>query len=138
MTMRSYLAQSLRDSAGLASLGLVPAGVLAADVDTVALRPFVQFRWQPTSRGITKLSTGPIRRSLNLWFHDQPNDFTRIDDMIFVVRALWSDLEGVDHGAGRIILAEWQGDSADFSDTAMETIGRFSTYRIVGTEGVTP
>jgi hypothetical protein len=136
MSIRSYLAQSLRDSAALASLGLVDAGVLAGDADTVRERPFIQFRWQPTNRGMSKVADGPVRRSLNLWFHDEPNDYTRIDDMILAVRSLWFDLQGVDHGGGIIILAEWQGDSQDFSDTGMETIARFSTYRIVGTEGV--
>lgn len=138
MTMRSYLAQSLRDSAALASLGLVDAGVLAGDVDTVTLRPFIQFRWMPVSRGMTRTANGPVRRLLNLWFHDEPNDYTRIDDMSFVVKSLWGAIQGVNHGAGTIILVEWQGDSQDVSDTAIGTIARFSTFRVVGTEGVTP
>lgn len=135
MSMRSYLVQSLRDSAALASLGLADAGVLAGAVDTVTLRPFMQLRWMPTQQGFKDVA---VRRFLNLWVHDDPNDYTRIDRMLFIVKTLWGAIEGVDHGSGVIILAEWQSDSQDFNDDTMQTIGRFSTWRITGTEGIIP
>jgi hypothetical protein len=132
MSVRSYLAQVLQDSSGLAELGLVPGAVIAGDVDTPQPRPFINLKWMITTPGIKDVVT---RRSLNVWFHDRPNDYTRIDDMLFVVRSLFFDIEGVDHGSGHITVVEWLTDSQDLRDYGHGTIAKYSTYRIICSEG---
>lgn len=59
--------------------------------------------------------------------HDEPGGYTRIDDVLRVVReTLVMDI--TDAGG---VAVEWQGDSGDLADDAWDTIYRNGSYRLL-------
>jgi len=73
--MRTLIYQAIITDPTLNSLGITGADSFAVDVDTPQDRPFLQLRWGVNSVGLD-VST---RRSLVIWVHDKPGDYTKID-----------------------------------------------------------
>jgi hypothetical protein len=88
--------------------------------------PFVVVRFAP---GIPAGVGGEIQ-DLVVWVHDQPQSYTRIDEILPLIRAA---LEGPIEQAGESgIMVDWDGDSGDLADDARGTVLRNSSYRLVG------
>jgi hypothetical protein len=128
--MRSIVAASLRDDLMLQGYGLSPNAVLAGDVDTPPERPFLNLRWGVVD---SALSMGPVGvRSLVVWVHDEPNDYTRIDQIVRRIRYLFEQLVGGHDETGWLTQIDWAGDSEDLSDDGHRTIVRTTSYTVIG------
>ena len=120
---------------------LTEAGVLAGDVDTPVVRPFIQVRFGTTERGVGVPGASHDRRLMTVWLHDIADqngrgDYTRIDGMLRRVKAIFYDVAGVEDPDGSwISIIQWVSDSDDLSDTGHGTITRNATF-YVGASGI--
>lgn len=127
--MRALVRSAIIADATLIGLGVVPSGVLAGDVDTPQARPFLNLRWGVTTPGLSVVNS----RSLVIWVHDRPGDFTvRIDPIILRLRSVLDSLVGVSNGLGHVVAVEWTGDSEDLVDDGHGTITRTASFNLVG------
>lgn len=98
-------------------------------VDSPKARPFMILRWGPTTPGMGAVAV----RTLTVWIHDAPADYTRIDRIALRLRTL---LEGAtamqDTDGGWLTQAEWAGTSDDLADDAYGTITRNIAFRVIG------
>lgn len=128
--MRALIRSTITGDATITGLGVVAAAVLAGDVDTPGLRPWINLRWSITREGLAQVT----RRDLVIWVHDKPGDYdTKIDPIIRRLRIILPALEGVPHPYGHLTAVEWVGDSEDLVDDGHGTITRTTSYSIVGT-----
>jgi hypothetical protein len=97
-------------------------------MDTPQGRPFLQLRWGRTDPGLDVVT----RRNLVVWVHDEPGDFTRIDDIVLRLRPLIVGLIGLANGLGHVVGVEWTGDSEDLADDGHRTIARWASFVLVG------
>ena len=123
--MRTLIRQTL-----LADGVLGVPTIVSGDADSIQERPFINLQWGENNPGLAHVH----RRSLVVWFHDEPGDYARIDVMLARVRAVLTSLAGVPAPEGGVLLeARWETDSGDLRDDARGTILRQSTYTLVGT-----
>lgn len=131
--MRTLIRSALLADAPLATMGVVPEGVLAGDVDTPIVRPFLNLRWGNTVQGLDVL----MPRELVVWVHDEPGDYSRIDAILPALRRIltgieatrWTEASGQ---TGWVSVIEWNGDSGDLADDGHGTIVRTSAFSIIG------
>ena len=128
--MRALIFQALVSDPTLNSLGIDSASSFAIDVDTPQTRPFLQIRWGRTEIGLK--TTAVSRRTITIWAHDLPGDYTKIDQILARVKALLPGLEGQNNGLGYLLSAEWTGDSEDRADDGHGTITRNASFTLVG------
>jgi len=126
--MRTLIFQAIIADATLNSLGITGADSFAVDVDTPQTRPFLQLRWGVNAIGLD-VST---RRSLVIWVHDQPADYTKIDQIILRLRTLIPSLIGTRDTEGFLQGVVWEGDSEDLTDDGHRTIARNTSFTLVG------
>lgn len=126
--MRALVRSAIIADATLVSFGVVEAGVLAGDVDTPKSRPFINLRWGVTTPGLDRVQV----RTLEIWVHDKPNDYTRIDEIIIRLRVVLGSLIGSSNGSGHVVGVEWTGDSPDLVDDGHDTITRTASFSLVG------
>jgi len=127
--MRAIVRAAIIADPTLAGLGVVSAGVLAGDVDTPQQRPFLNLRWGTTLPGLDIVS----RRTLVIWVHDEPNDYSaRVDSILVQLRTVLASLVGQDNGTGHVVGVEWTGDSDDLVDDGHGTITRTASFLLVG------
>ena len=103
---------------------------LTHDKDTPQVRPLMVLRYQDTSPGM-----GPVKqRNLQVWVHDIPGDYTRIDRILRRVEAILTSLFGINAGDANswISQIDWKGDSDDLDDDEAVTFCRYSNYTITG------
>jgi len=89
-------------------------------------RPYVVIRFDPL---IPEGSWGEFQ-DMTVWVHDQPESYTRIDEILPLVRTALQGPLSVPGETG--IHVDWSGDSQDLSDDARGTILRTSSYRLAG------
>lgn len=129
--MRSLIFGTLTTDPVLNGLGITSANSFAVDVDTPEGRPFLQLRWGANAIGLGK--TRVTRRTLTIWVHDEPGDYSvKIDPIILRLRELLPALEGVSNGLGHVVSIEWTGDSEDLADDGHGTITRNASFSLVG------
>lgn len=136
MTLRSHVFAALSNDSVLTGLQITSASLFTThDVDTPQARPFVVLRWQNTVPGLGDDDTRWVNtRRLQVWAHDDPGDYDRIDQILQRVRVVLKQLVGVNTGESGSWIAEtnWEGDSDDLSDEAVGTITRNSSYSFTG------
>jgi hypothetical protein len=100
------------------------------DVDTPNVRPMMVFRWGQVSPGMDVMRL----RTLQIWVHDKPSDYTVIDSALERVRNVLTSLFGVNVAATNKWVAQidWELDSDDLSDDVQNTVTRYSQFRVVG------
>lgn len=131
MSARSWVRSIITADATLLGLGVVAAGVLAGDVDTPRDRPFINIRWGVTTPGVG----GVDRRSVVVWVHDKPGDYTRIDTILKRIKFLLAaqpTAGTADMGGGYAVGLQWLTDSDDLVDDGHGTITRTTTHLLVG------
>lgn len=103
---------------------------LTHDKDTPQVRPLMVLRWQDTSPGMGRVN----QRNLQVWVHDTPGDYTRIDRILKRVYVLLTTMFGVNTGDADswITQIDWKGDSDDLDDDEAVTFCRYSNYTITG------
>jgi hypothetical protein len=126
--MRELVRAMIIADGALASLGVVPSGVFAGDIDTPQERPFIQLRWGRTDIGLDVVN----RRNVVIWVHDEPNDYGRVDAILIRLRYVLAALPGLATSLGHVVAVEWLGDSEDLADTGHGTITRTTSYSLVG------
>lgn len=126
--MRTLIYQAIIADTALNGLGIAGSSAFAVDVDTPLPRPFLQLRWGVNAIGLD-VST---RRSLVIWVHDQPGDYSRIDSIILRLRALIPTLVGTSDAQGYLQGVVWEGDSEDLTDDGHKTIARHTEFTLVG------
>lgn len=103
---------------------------LSHDKDTPQVRPLMVLRWQDTFPGLGSVN----QRNLQVWVHDKPGDYTRVDRILKRVHALLTTMFGVNAGdaSSWVSQIDWKGDSDDLSDDEAVTFCRYSNYTITG------
>ena len=128
--MRTAVRQAIITDPTLVGLGVVPEGVLAGDIDTPAVRPFLNLKWGARSPGFADQTPWV----LVIWVHDDPNDYTLVDQLCGRLRTLLPSLEGVadTEDGGWVNQIRWDGESDDLKDEGHNTITRRTTFTIIG------
>lgn len=131
--MRSLIRSRIVADAQLVTLGVLPTGVRAGQIDTPEERPFLNLIWGDTNEGLSVVK----RRLLTVWVHDVPEDYSRIDAIVFRLRSVLTAIEGAswtENGgqSGWVTAIRWEGDSGDLADDGHGTIVRTSSYSIIG------
>lgn len=103
---------------------------LSHDKDTPQVRPLMVLRWQDTAPGLSTVN----QRNLQVWVHDVPGDYTRVDRILRRVRTLLTTMFGVNAGDvdSWITQIDWKGDSDDLSDDEAVTFCRYSNFTVTG------
>lgn len=99
-------------------------------VDTPQDRPMIVLRWQAVSAGI-----GPVnQRVLQVWVHDVPGNYQRINEALKRLRTILTRVQGVNVGDATdwITSIRWEGDSDDLRDDEAGTFTRNAQFRITG------
>lgn len=126
--MRTLIFSAIIGDSQLNALGITNSSSFATDVDTPQSRPFLQLRWGVNAVGLD-VST---RRSLVIWVHDQPGDYTKIDAIISRLRSLIPSLVPSQDANGWLQGVVWEGDSEDLTDDGHRTIARNTSFTLVG------
>lgn len=127
--MRETVANALELSPALALLGITEKDImLASAADNPAGRPFIVLRW-----GVVQPGMGTAKRSiLDIYVHDEPGDYDRIDSCISAIRTTLDEIGQVMTPTGSLTHIEWNGDSGDLDDDTYGTIMRYSTFTLTG------
>lgn len=131
MTIRDLIYNTLTADSVLNGLGIDETNTFNSnDEDTPQLRPLMVLRWGASSVGLDVMNL----RSLTVWIHDKPSDYAVIDQALERVRAVLTNMYGVNAGASDRWVAqiEWTGDSDDLTDDVQHTVCRNSQYNLVG------
>jgi hypothetical protein len=128
--MRTLIRQVIINDAPLATLGVVDKGVLAGEIDTPDPRPFLNLKWGARLPGMAT----EVVQVLTVWVLDDPNDYTRVQDICDRLRVLLPTiLGGVDAvDGGWISQVRWDGDSNDLKDDGHRTITKQCNFTIIG------
>jgi hypothetical protein len=130
-TVRDYVFDVLKNDSVLNGLGFNDQTMYNNnDADTPNVRPFMVFKWGQTSPGMDVMRV----RSLQVWFHDSPSDYTNIDTALERVRNVLQLSFGVNIGTPSKWVAQidWELDSDDLDDDVQRTIARYSQYQVIG------
>jgi hypothetical protein len=132
-TVRQLIFSRITSDNELQALGFDQDNVFTThDLDTPQRRPLMILRWQNVVLGV-----GPVnQRLLQVWVHDRPSDYERIDQTLKRLRTLISSLEAVrlGNGATGLHTAIWEGDSDDLRDDEVRTITRWGQFRLTGSD----
>lgn len=104
------------------SLVLVPADRWRArgSIDEPIQMPFVVYAF-----GLTDPALGPVRsQSREVWVHDEPGDYTRIDEVLDAIEKNAENLLQFESDGWRIMSLEWGGRSGDLADDGFRTATR--------------
>lgn len=126
---RAAVNSVLSNSIELQALGLLPSATYAANaVDTPPERPFIVMRWEENVRSFSDRGV----QGLTVWVNDQLGDYTRIDQMIHIIKKLLTDMVHVAGDDGRTVTQiDWSGDSGDLWDDGYHTIARNAGFSVV-------
>jgi hypothetical protein len=117
----------------LNALGITADSVFTThDVDTPQVRPMLVLRW-----GITDnvLNHSPMAsRGLQVWAHDEPGDYERVESILRRVRTLLTSVSAENAGANDEWVSEikWERFSEDLSDEDAGTVTRNGDFTITG------
>lgn len=132
--MRELVYQTIANDTQLHALGLTVDAVSSGDVDSPAERPYVVLRWGETTPGVDKDTRRVNSRNLVVWIHDQPGDYTRIDQILKRIRTVLIGLYAAQTSTGWLTGVDWTTDSSDLSDDVTGTIARTSAYQVIGSD----
>lgn len=131
MSLRNYLFDIAKNDSVLNSLGLNATSMFTSnDKDTPQVRPFLVFRWGATNPGLSVVN----QRTLRVWVHDEPSDYTNIDMALKRLQTIFLPLMAVPVSpSGQwVSQIEWTGDSDDLDDDIQQTITRWTEFQITG------
>lgn len=104
----------------------------AGSVDEQPEKPFGVFRIAMNSAGVT--ARNPSRPcSVELWVHDNPGDYTRIDAMLKRIEGVFDSVVHASAVEGESISqAQFVSRSPDLNDDGFNTICRMTNYTLIG------
>lgn len=101
-------------------------------VDDTPEKPFGVYRLSGTTPGVTRRSKSRVVR-LEVWVHDTPGSYTRIDGVLNAVEGL---LEAVVHASASeeesISQIDFDARSPDLDDSGFRTICKMSSFTVIG------
>lgn len=130
-TVRDLVFDSLKNDSVLNGLSINEDHMFNSnDADTPNVRPLMIFRWGQSSEGMDVMH----RRILQVWVHDDPSNYSRIDDALQRVCDVLTSLFGVNVDATTKWVAQidWMLDSDDLSDDVQNTVTRYSQFNVIG------
>lgn len=130
--MRAAIRGGIIGDSTLVDLGVIPEGVLSGDVDTPQARPFLNLKWgtvTPALGGVV------FQTTLDIWVHDKPNDYDRINEIIDRLRVLLPSLIAMTSGTDYVSQMAWTGDGPDLKDDGHRSIAKVSSYTINSSKG---
>ena len=93
------------------------------DSTRVLTKPFCVYRMSTETSDFRGDDSLRIRRRVyQIFVHDTPGDYTRIDSILVLLEGLFRDVEDQ---ANSIVRCEWLENSEDFRDDDMGTILRY-------------
>jgi hypothetical protein len=129
--IRNFVFDLLKNDTVLNQLGL-NEGVMynSNDADTPNVRPFMVLRWGATAAGMDVVK----QRTLQVWVHDQPSDYTVIDSALERVRDVFANVVGNDIGdtIKWVLQIDWALESDDLADDVQNTVARYAEFTVVG------
>lgn len=131
MSIRAFIFEAITEDSVLNTLGFDADNVFTDhSLDTPQVRPLMVLRWQNVVVGIAPVN----QRLLQVWVHDRPADFERIDQTLRRLRTLLGSIEAVrvDGGNTGLHTVIWEGDSDDLRDDEVGTITRWTQFRMTG------
>lgn len=129
--MRAVIRTAILGDAQLQALGVAGGEhVLSGDVDSFAVRPFLNLKWGTTNPA--PFGTAAQRTILAIWVHDDPNDYDRIDSICRRLRVLLPSLVGLQDASDYVSQVSWDGDGPDLKDDGHRTITRTANYTLNG------
>lgn len=129
--MRAVIRTAILADATLQSLGIVNGNhVLSGDVDSFAVRPFINLKWGTTNPA--PFGSAAQQTILVAWVHDDPNDYERIDAILRRLRTIMTSLVGLPDVNDYVSQAAWTGDGPDLKDDGFRTIVRVGNYTLNG------
>ena len=129
--MRAVIRSAILADTMLQSLGIIDGNhVLSGDVDSPAVRPFINLKWGTTNPA--PFGSAAQQTPLVAWVHDDPNDYERIDAILRRLRVLLPSLVGLTDVHDYVSQVEWTGDGPDLKDDGHRTIVRQGNYTLNG------
>jgi hypothetical protein len=131
MSVREIVYEFLSEDPVLNTLGFDADSIFTDhSLDTPQVRPLMVLRWQNVVAGLAQVN----QRILQVWVHDRPADYERIDQALRRLRTLLVSLEAVrlDGGDAGLHTVNWEGDSDDLRDDEVGTITRWAQFRLTG------
>lgn len=127
--MKEIIGRAIHTDPELRSLGINLDTYYTGDpdVENPALKPYVVARYLQRTAGV-----GESRpQGVTFYVHDRPNDFLRINRIIFRIRQVLTALGPTKTDTGWITQVDWQLDSDEISDPDTRTILRQTTFSII-------
>ena len=129
--MRAVIRQAILADSALQALGIADGNhVLSGDVDSFAVRPFINLKWGTTNPA--PFGGSAQQTTLVAWVHDDPNDYERIDSILRRLRVLLPSLLGLQDVTDYVSQVAWTGDGPDLKDDGHRTITRQGNYTLNG------
>jgi len=129
--MRAVIRTAILADSALQTLGIADGNhVLSGDVDSPAVRPFINLKWGTTNPA--PFGSMAQQTILVAWVHDNPNDYERIDAILRRLRVLIPSLVGLQDVNDYVSQAAWTGDGPDLKDDGHRTIVRVGNYTLNG------
>lgn len=132
-TVRDYVFDLIKNDTQMIALGFDEDRMFNnndADTPVPDDRRFIVFKWGQSIVGMDVVHV----RSLQVWVHDAPSDYTVIDSALERVRTVLTSLFGADTGEPRkwVTQFDWELDSDDLDDDIQRTVTRYSQFAVVG------
>lgn len=103
-----------------------------SSVDTNPEKPFIAYRMSGSGSGVTRNSLSKAVR-LEVWVHDTPGSYTRIDDVLRAVEARFASVLHASYREGESISQiDFDTRGPDLDDTGFGTICRMSSFTLIG------
>lgn len=129
--MRAVIRTAILADSALQTLGIADGNhCLSGDVDSFAVRPFINLKWGTTNPA--PFGNVAQQTTLVAWVHDDPNDYERIDAILRRLRVLIPSLVGLQDTNDYVSQVAWTGDGPDLKDDGHRTITRVGNYTLNG------
>lgn len=143
--MRAFLYDTLTQSTELQTeLGAADAAAMANRVtprqaqETINLpKPFLVYGLgNDTNEDLAEDDDHEAHRQFfQIWIHDEGGDYTKIDDIVDIVKKLF---HGASHAASKISQIRWLETSQEFANETYNTLFRYIRFQAIISKGETP
>lgn len=101
--------------------------------DVPPARPFGIYRLSSTLPGLTTRSRAGRTPRLEIWVHDDPGSYVRIDGILSSLEDAFTAVSNLSAAEGESIAqADFESRSPDLNDTGFRTICKMSSFKLVG------
>lgn len=125
--LRKWIYDSLSDSPELTSIVSDRIYQATSLLEVPSVKPFIEYRLG-TNFNVLSGDDNPtaISQPLQIFVHDNPGDFARIDSIHKLLKTIL-----INSSQGDLIRCTWLEDGEDLRDDEMFTIFRYSRYQLI-------